>query len=142
MGVNASVKKSFEHDAVECVGTGMIVDVFRHVRMIAWASDRLKISVKIYASCCAYALVWHQGQQRQNLSVSWNCCCKEEIAPFGPTFTESFTHLISGKYLGGMNNVGEGNGLVCFYNVCVDIFPSSKARNILVEFRKFLYWSD
>ncbi|KAK3561579.1 hypothetical protein QTP86_010692 [Hemibagrus guttatus] len=50
MGVSATGWKSFRHSAEECLGTGIMVVVFRHVGTVAWASDRGTIE-NILSSC-------------------------------------------------------------------------------------------
>lgn len=64
-------------------------------------------------------------------SVCWIWCCSEESAPSSHTFTdftEDFTCLMMGLYLGSRNRdmirmlkVGEGNDAVVFCNVGVNM---------------------
>src|SRR4029434_10715350 len=61
VGVSATGQKSFRLTAVECFGTGTMEVVLKHVGTVAWASDRLNMSVKTSASCPAQALSTRPG---------------------------------------------------------------------------------
>src|SRR4029434_7067514 len=59
--VSATGRKSLRLAALECLGTGTMEVVLKHVGAAAWASDRVNKSVKTSVSCTAQALRTRTG---------------------------------------------------------------------------------